>query len=571
MSTMGTPPEAATRPRRRRAGVAMALAAVLALPALPARAADEPFGPASEHIASTLLRLVQEGDREPVVGVPPVRDVGEGRVRVITDPAYWSSYVHEALVEGVVILPQPIDLVQPQAYLPTVRVAPGDRRSTLPERPVDLLDVTYEHDGRVKTVEEFITTTETDGLVFAHGGEVVAEHYANGWSPDVRHQMWSVTKSVVSALVGIAVDEGRVGSVDDPIEAYIGELAGTAWEGATVRNLLHMESGVHWDGDTPVLVENTQVQQWVQMALDLYTDGALGQTRNEFLASLPRVAEPGTAFSYNSGNTQVLAWILETVYERPFHEVLSDELWTPAGMADDAEILTDRVGDAVASQSLYARSHDWLRFGEVLRNGGRAADGTQVVPEAWVEEATTMTATSDGRYGYQLWAGPTPDGYGASGFQGNKITVAPGVCLTGVRMSHQLGADLRSGDDPADPNAYGFEVEMGAAEWEAVYRAVADELGACPPFGVIPALPQAELPPPEAAGPVDAAAPDAGAPGVLPATGGGGGLGLVLLGLAVALRRHADPAAVRRRTRAPCAPRRTNGPRRRCRPRTRAR
>ena len=119
------------------------------------------------------------------------------------------------------------------------------------------------------------------------------------------------------------------------------------------------------------------------------------------------------------------------------------------------------------------------RFGELFRNGGRTPDGRQVVPASWVKRSTTMSRVSDGEYAFQWWSGPTPGSYQASGFQGQKITVSPRHCLTGIRLSHTLGGNLRPGADPADPASYGFEVEMGGGEWWAAYRAVADHLGTC--------------------------------------------------------------------------------------------
>ena len=375
------------------------------------------------------------------------------------------------LVSRTIVLPAPIDVVKPEMYLPTAPVANGPGVWPLPRREVDLSGLRYEWQGRQKSLRDYMRSTETDIVAFLRDGQIVTDRYANGWSSEVRHQPWSVTKSFISAVVGIAVEEGRVGSVEDPIDRYIEELRGTAWEGTTIRNLLEMESGVHWDEGTPVLVVNTQVEQWIQAALDLYTGGALGQGRNEFLASLPRVAPQGTRFSYNSGNTQVLAWLMEKVYGKPFNQVISEKLWAPTGMAGDARILTDRAGDAIASQGLYARVFDLARFGELFRNGGRTPDGRQVVPERWVRESTTMTAVSQGDYAYQWWAGPTPGAYEASGFQGQKIAVSPAHCLTGVRLGHTLGANMSDG----------FAVEMGGGEWGALYRAVADRLGTCPP------------------------------------------------------------------------------------------
>ena len=352
--------------------------------------------------------------------------------------------------------------------------------SALPRRERDLSRVTYEWQGRKKTMREFLRTTETDIVAFVRDGEVIADLYENGWSADVRHQPWSATKTFIAATVGIAVAEGRVRSVQDRIEAYIPELKGTAWEGARIVDVLQMRSGVFWDEDDPVLARNTQVQQWVQAALDLVTNGQLGQGRNDFLKALPKETQPGTKWRYNSGATQVLAWLTEKVYGKPFNQVISEKLWQPAGMDGDARILTDRVGDAIASQGLYSRVFDLARFGELLRNNGRTPEGRRVVPAAWVRDMTTLLDAPKGAYGYQTWIGPMPGTFQASGFQGQKISVAPDHCLVGVRLSHAFGVDTRPGDEPAgDPASYGFGTEFHAKEWNAMYQAVAKHLGRC--------------------------------------------------------------------------------------------
>src|SRR3712207_4027815 len=204
------------------------------------------------------------------------------------DPAFWVAAVSNLLQSGSVTVPKPIDVVKPEAFLPTAPVADGEYVSALPRRDRDLSKVTYEWQGRKKTIRDFLRTTETDIVAFARDGAIIADFYENGWSSDVRHQPWSATKTFIAATVGIAVAEGRVRSVQDRIETYIPELEGTAWQGARIVDVLQMRSGVFWDEDDPVLARNTQVQQWVQAALDLVTEGQLGQGRNAFLKALDR-------------------------------------------------------------------------------------------------------------------------------------------------------------------------------------------------------------------------------------------------------------------------------------------
>jgi CubicO group peptidase (beta-lactamase class C family) len=413
----------------------------------------------------------QVDPQQPVEAAPPPADLAAGRAETMMDPAFWTQVVTNALEQQAVVIPSPVDVVRPEMYLPTVPVRAGGKRTyRLPRRDRDLDDLTYEFGGRTKTLREFMNSTETDGVAFVHKGRIVDDLYANGWSSEDLHQPWSVTKSFISTVVGIAVDEGRIRSLQDPIDRYITELKGTAWEGTTIQNLLEMESGVHWDESTPVLAVNTQVEQWIQAALDLYSNGQLGMTRNEFLKSLPRVAPQGTKFSYNSGNTQVLAWLTETIYGKEFNEVISEKLWKPAGMAADAKMMTDRVGDVIASQGLYSRIFDLARFGELFRNEGRTTFGRQIVSRRWVRQATARTALSEGQYAFQWWQGATPDAYTASGFQGNKITVSPKNCLTGVRLSHTFGVKGKDGK---------FDTEFSAEEWNEVFRTVAKRLGGC--------------------------------------------------------------------------------------------
>lgn len=483
--------------------------------------------------------VAAQEDDGPVVGMPPIGDAVPGWGETWADPDYWSSYVQDAIVNGHVNLPYPTDPVKPEAYLPNVPVPDGRYVSSLPVRHQDLSKVTYEWNGERKTLQQFMRTTRTDAVVFVVDGTVIGESYANGYSPKVRHQPWSVTKTFVAAVVGIAYDEGRIKSLQDPIDRYIPTLKGTAWEGATIENLLQMESGVHWDEGTPVLAINTQVQQWVELGLDLFTDGALGMTRNEFLASLPPSYEQGTRFSYNSGNTQVLAWLTEKLYGTTFNQVLSEKLWKPMGADGDAVMTSDRVGAVVASHGLFARPHDFARFGELLRNGGRTPEGRQVVPRSWVRAMTRMTKVSDGQYGYQTWAAPIAGrgAYTASGFQGQKITVVPDTCVTGVRLSHALGGRIRDGE-VTDPDAYAFSTEFYGREWETLLAAVSDSVGTCDlAAGGGPSGAGSGTGGAGAGGAADAGA--GGSRPTLPATGGGVWplLGLGLIGIAAVLRR----------------------------------
>ena len=461
----------------------------------------------------------------PITALPPIQDLLAGRMDVWLNPLYWSTWVQESLLHGNIQIPAPTDVVRPEIWTANVDVA-NDAATVTPMRFAlqDTSGITYQWREQTKTVADFVATTETDTVVFVHNGALVDEIYNNGYQEYTRQQPWSVTKTFIAAVVGIADGEGRIQSLQDPIERYIPDLAGTPWEGVSIEDILQMESGVHWDEDTPVLPLNTQVQQWVQVLLDYYTYGALGQTRNEFIKALPAAYEAGTEFRYNSANTQVLAWMLSNLYGKPFNEIISEKLWIPMGAYGDARMIADREGATIASQGLYARAHDFARFGELMRRGGVNARGEQVVPAAWIDRMTRMTKVSEGGYGYQTWnSAVTPGAYKASGFQGQKITVVPEYCLTAVRLSHSFGLQYRDGDI-ADPDAYGVGTNFSADEWVAMVKAVADSLGDCD--GSAPSRSTTTL---EA---------DAGGPGGSSGSGALGAWAAALLGLLALGRRR---------------------------------
>ena len=389
---------------------------------------------------------------ESTPGVAPLVSLLGARAGLLVDPVHWEKKLQDTADGEVAVLLLPIDATTAIVVLPTEVVESDPDARPMPERRVDLRGVSYEVNGHQRTVEQYMADGATNAVAFVHDGTYVFDAYQNGFTPDTRHQFWSATKSVTTALVGIAVEDGLVESIHDPIERYIPDAAGTAWEGTTVEDLLQMESGIYWV-DVPV----HQPEELVLMGLDFHTNGLLGMTRDEYLLRLTRVSAPGVHHRYNSADTQMLAWLLENVYDDSYSRILSEKLWRPAGMESDALVMVDREGHAFASMGLFATAKDAARFGELFRNGGRNLDGEQVVPEAWVAASSDYSAAGGPR-GYQ-WA-PWSHGYSAVGFGHQRIAVAPDLAMTGIRF----------GNDPVDT--------IASKEWEALYLAVADALGA---------------------------------------------------------------------------------------------
>lgn len=384
-------------------------------------------------------------------GVAPLISLLGARADLLSNPQHWDKKLRDTMSGQVAILLLPMDATTVIVIMPTQVVQADPKATPLPERRVDLSGVTYQVNGNTRTVEQYMQDGATNAIAFMHDGEFVYDDYQNGFTADTRHQMWSVTKSVTTSLVGIAVGEGKVDSIFDPIQKYIPETAGTVWEGTTVEDLLQMESGIYWV-DVPV----HQPEELILMGMDFHTNGLYGMTRNDYLLQLTRVSPPGHRYRYNSADAQMLTWLLENVYGDSYSNILSEKLWQPAGMESDALIMVDREEHAFASMGLFATAKDMLRFGELFRNGGRNMAGQQVVPEAWVAASHDYSAETGGPRGY-MWP-PWSGGYTASGYGHQRVTVGPDLQMTGVRF----------GNDPIDT--------VAPKEWEAVYLAVAAAL-----------------------------------------------------------------------------------------------
>ncbi len=357
--------------------------------------------------------------------------------------------------EGAILL-LPVDGTTVIVILPTQVVESDVDALPLPEARVDLSQLTYEVNGHTRTVAEYMQGGNTNAIAFMHNGKFIYDDYQNGFNPNTRAHMWSVTKSVTTALVGIAVAEGLVDSIYDPIKKYIPAATDTVWEGVSIEDLLQMESGTYWV-DVPV----HQPEQLVLMGADYHSNGLYGMTRDEYLLQLTRVSPTGDHYRYNSGDAQMLAWLLENVYEKPYAEILSEKIWRPAGMQDDALVMIDRLGNTFASMGLMATPRDMVRFGEIFRNGGRSIDGKQIVPEVWVKASHNYDkANSGGPRGYMWphWGGVESGNYTASGYAHQRVSVAPSLNTVGVRF----------GNDPVDT--------VAPKEWEAVLTAVGNYL-----------------------------------------------------------------------------------------------
>lgn len=296
----------------------------------------------------------------------------------------------------------------------------------------------------------FLPGKNTQGLVVVHEGAIVGEWYAPGEGPDSWAASWSVAKSFTSALIGIAIDEGHIASVDDPMTTWYPEWAGTPKAAITLLDVLHMESGLAWVEDYSPTSTGSDV---ITMLL---------QNRDQlaYAASRPLEDPPGTDFSYSSGDTMLLSGVLERATGMPAHEYARTRLFEPLGM-DQVEWWQDAEGHTLTYCCLDTTGRDFARFGLLYLLGG-SWGGDQVVPASWVTDSVTDTANTSADYGYQWWLrdgdGFVPPYYSARGHDGQYIYVVPSLDLVVVRNGTY---DKSPCPAVADPNLFVYYPPQG--------------------------------------------------------------------------------------------------------------
>ncbi|GAA2733427.1 serine hydrolase [Actinocorallia aurantiaca] len=269
------------------------------------------------------------------------------------------------------------------------------------------LDVTYAFEGETRTLQDYLRRT-AQGFVVLDGEKIVKEWYASGFTEKSLFQSWSVGKSFTSSAVGVALDEGKIRSLDDTVGDYVPELAGSAYGAVTLRNLLRMASGVQWE-ETPDDVP-------------LHVSVSMGwQSTLQFAATRKKAGEQGSTFNYSSMNSAVLALVVQKATGMPFYRYMQEKVWGPSGMASTAYVGNDSHGNGLGYCCIYATARDFARYGKMMLDGG-VVKGRRVVPASWVSQATAPSGVNS-RYGLHWWIDPG-EGFQATGFGDQKIYVS---------------------------------------------------------------------------------------------------------------------------------------------------
>ena len=320
---------------------------------------------------------------------------------------------------------------------PTRRVDASSTRWTLPREEMKL-DFTYEYGGKTHSATDVLDRTYTNALIVIKHGKIVSETYRNQTSDTSHFISFSMAKSITSMLIGIALADGQIHSVDDLITLYVPELRNSAYDGVTIRQALDMRSGADYHevyvSDHPNLLATAFEESFVENRAHFA----------DFARTMTRAYPPGEHFSYSTFESCVLGWVLERATKQSITRFMSERLWKPAGMESYGFWMIDGspdTGREFSGGGFNAVARDYARLGLMMLRNGKAGD-RQVIPQAWVKQSTTpdVREAADPEdpsfaYHFQWWPIVNSDAYMARGLQGQVIYVDPGADTVIVKLS----------------------------------------------------------------------------------------------------------------------------------------
>ena len=301
----------------------------------------------------------------------------------------------------------------------------------------------FEYDNRAESTQAFIEDSQTTGLLVLKDGKIVYEDYWLGHEQGKQHISFSMAKSFVSALMGIAIEEDFVNSIEQAVTDYVPELMGSGYEGVSIKDVLQMSSGVGFNEDYGDF--NSDINRFSRAT-------AFGSSLDDFSASLKRERAPGTHHHYVSIDTQVLGMVLTRATGKSLTHYLSKKIWQPLGMQHQAFWLTDDHGMELALGGLNVSLRDYAKLGWLYLNQGTWTDKQgntqQIVPKQWVMDSITADAphlvagennpasSSSFGYGYQWWLPlGAEDEFAAQGIYDQYIYIDPDQKLVIVKNS----------------------------------------------------------------------------------------------------------------------------------------
>lgn len=297
-------------------------------------------------------------------------------------------------------------------------------------------DFTYTWQNESRDAEQFLERTYTNALLVMKDGVIVSETYRNKASADSRFIGWSMTKSITSILIGCALEDGLIDTLDTPISDYLPELKGGGYEDVSIRHVMQMRSGVdyeeRYDFENPGIAASNHISSLVK-----------NTTRFADVArTLERIHAPGGFFQYKTIDTAVLGWLVERSTGMSVAAYTERCLWEPLGAEADGFYIMDGapgVGREFSGAGFNATLRDYARFGQMVLNGG-VANGNRIVPEDWISLSTQPSGGEEdqarGGYGLQWWTMGDSNAFAAIGLQGQYIYIDPDTATVIVKLSY---------------------------------------------------------------------------------------------------------------------------------------
>jgi CubicO group peptidase (beta-lactamase class C family) len=268
-------------------------------------------------------------------------------------------------------------------------------------------------------MDAYLAGQRSAALIVLHDGKLRLERYGLDFDAAGRWTSFSVAKSITSTLVGAALKDGHIKSMDDKVSDYIPEMKGSAYDDVSIRQLLTMTSGVKWNED--YADPNADVARFNNHQPEPGVDALVS-----YMRKLPREVPPGTRWLYSTGETNLVGILVNRAVKKPLADYLSEKIWKPAGMEQKATWILSKTGQEISGCCIQAAPRDFARFGQFILNGATVG-GKSIVPDGWLEQATTTrvpTTEPPFGYGYQWWI--YPDGsFTARGIFGQGIFIDP--------------------------------------------------------------------------------------------------------------------------------------------------
>ena len=287
-----------------------------------------------------------------------------------------------------------------QDYFPSKTVEKSAKPFIFPHVKEKPLPRDFTHNGTNYNTLKYIDSSYTQGFIWIQNDTIQYENYWRGQKADIKHISWSMSKSYVSALLGIAINEGYIKSINQTVDEYLPELKSSGYNGVKIKDVLQMASGIGFNED----------YSDPNADINVYWNGFVsGKSQDKFASTLINQRPPGTFNHYVSINTHVLAMIIVKATGRSLTDYLQDKIWKKIGTEYDAYWLVDGEGMEMALGGLNACLRDYAKLGRLYLNKGKY-NGEQIIPAAWIESSVKATeahliprAKGEIGYGYQWW------------------------------------------------------------------------------------------------------------------------------------------------------------------------